>query len=88
MACQCKNEDGTPSETCLGCTRDRMVNLGPEQVPYDDGFTARQIAQMDVALRRVIKDNKILHDLWVSGFLRGFEEGKKYGFEEGKNDDY
>jgi len=79
MACTCINEDGTRSGYCRGCTKSTVINVEEQTRAQDDGFNSRQISQIVSAVSHVFENSNLHRDLWVEGFLKGFEEGKNYG---------
>ena len=83
MACTCKDINGLPTDRCTGvCAQNKnssIINPETQNRAQDDGFNSRQIDQIVSAVSHVFKNSNLhdLHrDLWVDGFLRGFEEGR------------
>lgn len=81
MPCECRNEDGTLSQTCKGCLRQGIYNPDSQIRAQEDGFTTKQLNQITDIVRQVLRGSPILDSAWQDGFIKGFERGVKHGQE-------
>lgn len=65
MACECIDKTGYSIECCVNCD---------SSTEYD-GFTGTQINQIESIVTDVFKENNVIYEAWIDGFMRGFKEG-------------
>lgn len=83
MACNCRNEDGTPTQYCMGqCTlvRASYIHNPEEQVrAMEDSFTRVQLNQIRDIVRACLSHSITIESTWIDGFIKGFEHGQENG---------
>ena len=88
MACKCKNQDGTPSQTCMGTCKLDVIKEQEIQQQRDplNGFAELILAQVDKRLDlRLAKFHLELHDEFLQDYKKAFLEGLKEGIAIGRD---